>query len=287
MANTINLAKKYLPLLNEKYQMEAKTSILDGDSTILKEANNVGEINIAKLEMDGLGDFSRSTGYTTGNTSLTWETVKFDKERSQTLKIDRLDNQESMNLVFGNLAGEFLRTKVAPEIDAARIAKIAGTDGIFKTIQDVKTGYDAVEALTRDSIKMDEAEVPAESRILFTTSTFMSPIYNLDSYKSKAILERFSNIIILPQSRMYTGINLNDGTTAYGYTKADGASEINFLIVEKSAVVTGLQQYLKYFSPEMDQDGDSYIFKYRNYNLFGYVFDNKKAGVAVNYKPVA
>ena len=125
--NNIELSTIYLPMLDEVYKNEAKTSILDGDETTVQKGLN-GEIKVAKLDMDALGDFDRSSGYTKGNTKLTWETVKYDKERSQDLRIDRLDNQEALGLPFAKLSGEFIRTKVVPETDAARIAKISGVE---------------------------------------------------------------------------------------------------------------------------------------------------------------
>lgn len=99
--NNIELSTIYLPMLDEKYKAEAKTSVLDGDETVAKKGGN-GEIKVAKLDMSALGDFDRKSGYTKGNTSLTWETVKYDKERSQDLRIDRLDNAEALGLPFGD-----------------------------------------------------------------------------------------------------------------------------------------------------------------------------------------
>ena len=90
--NNIELSTIYLPKLDEVYKNEAKTSILDGDETTVQKGLN-GEIKVAKLDMDGLGDFSRNDGYTKGSTTFKWETVKYDKERSQDLRIDRLDKQ--------------------------------------------------------------------------------------------------------------------------------------------------------------------------------------------------
>ena len=275
--NNIELSKVYLPLLDEVYKNEVKTSVLDGDEATVRKGQN-GEIKIAKLDMDALGDFSRNSGYTEGNTTLAWETIKYDKERSQKLKVDRLDNEESLGVAVAKLSSEFLRTKVAPETDAARIAKIAGASGIT-------TGAEMYAALRAGTNVMDEAEVSTENRILFITPTGKALIDDLDTYKSKSVMERFSQVIEVPQSRMYTAVTLNTGESSYGYVKASGASNINFLIVEKSAVVTAMDQYIKYFSPDEDQDGDSHVFPYRNYNLYGHVYENKTAGVYVSYAP--
>ena len=103
--NNIELSTIYLPILDEVYKEGAKTSVLDGDETTVRKGNN-GEIKIAKLDMDALGDFNRKSGYTKGSTSLTWETVKYDKERSQDLRIDRLDNDETLAQPFAKLSSD-------------------------------------------------------------------------------------------------------------------------------------------------------------------------------------
>lgn len=282
--NNIELSTIYLPILDEVYKEGAKTSILDGDATTVQKGNN-GEIKIAKLDMDALGDFSRGDGYTKGSTSLTWETVKYDKERSQDLRIDRLDNDETIAQPFARLSSEFLRTKVIPETDAARIAKICGTENVTKKEETLADGSQVITALRACTNTMDEAEVPMESRILFITPTLLGMVSDLDTTKSKEVLARFSQIITVPQTRMYTAITLKDGkSNQYGFTKAADGREVNFLCVEKSAVVTAMDQFIKYFTPDQDQEGDSHVFKYRNNNLYGYVYENKRTGVYVSHK---
>lgn len=324
--NNIELSTVYLPLLDEVYKEASKTSILEGDEVTVKKGSN-GEIKIAKLDMDGLGDFSRNDGYTKGSTSFVWETIKYDKERSQDLRIDRLDNDEALETPFAKLSGEFIRTKVVPETDAARIAKICGKEGITTKAEKLSNGSEVVSALRACSNAMDEAEVPTESRILFITPTLRTSIDDLDTTQSRAVLSKFSSIIEVPQTRMYTAITLNDGTTNYGYKKAEGqyvktkdtdivkdkkyytesggiysevsspaksalntyyelvgvGKNVNFLCVEKSAAVCAIDQYIKYFSPDQDQQGDSHVFKYRNNNLYAYCYENKLAGIYCSY----
>ncbi|MCM1245987.1 MAG: hypothetical protein NC293_10135 [Roseburia sp.] len=280
--NNIELAKIYLPFLDQVYQGAAKTSILDGDANTVQKGNH-GEIKIAKLDMDALGDFDRNDGYTKGSTTLNWETIKYDKERSQDLRIDRLDDEESLGILFAKLSSEFVRTKVIPETDAARFAKIASADGISKVSETLSGGVKVTEALRECTNRMDEDEVAAENRILFITPTLKGEIEDLDTTKSKAVLQRFSTIIDVPQSRFYTAITLNDGKEKYGYAKTEGAGNINFLCVERSAVVTAMDQYVKYFTPDEDQDGDDNVFKYRNNNLYGHCYENKRSGIYLSY----
>lgn len=281
--NNIELSTVYLPLLDRVYKQNSKTSILEGDEATMKRGDN-GELKVAKLDMDALGDFSRNDGYTKGSTTFRWETIKYDKERSQDLRIDRLDNAEALKLPFAKLSSEFIRTKVVPETDAARIAKIAGTDGISTKAETLNDGAAVISALRACSNKMDEDEVDAENRILFITPTLRGTISDLDTTKSKEVLSKFSTIIEVPQTRMYTKIELKNGKTEYGYAKASDGKEINFLCVEKSAAVVHMEQFIKYFTPDQDQDGDDNVFKYRNNNLYGHVYENKLAGVYCSYK---
>ena len=270
--NNVELATIYLPLLDEVYKSEAKTSILDGDEVVVQKGQH-GEIKIAKLDMDGLGDFTRNSGYTKGSTKLIWESIKYDKERSQELRVDRLDNEESLGIMFSKLSSEFIRTKVIPETDAARFAKIASTDDISKVAEAIEDTATLIAALRASANKMDEDEVPEENRILFITPTLLGLIDDLDTNKSKKILERFSQIIKVPQNRFYTAVTLNDG------------NNINLLCAEKSAVVTALEQFIKYFAPDQDQNGDDHVFDYRNNNLYAHIYENKKAGIYLSYDP--
>lgn len=280
----IDLAKIYLPIMDEVYQNECQTSILEGDEATVKKSG-FGEIMIAKLDMDGLGDFTRNSGYTKGSTSFTWETIKYDKERSQELRVDRLNQGETLDLAFGKLSSEFIRTKVIPEIDAARIAKLYGTSGISTKEETLTTGEDVVKALRSASDKMDQDEVPLENRILFINSTLLSAIDDLDTTKSKRVLDKFSVIKPMPARRMYTSIILHDGKTKYGYSRGTDAKDGNFVIVEKSAFVCDMSQFLKYFNPDEDQVADDHVFKYRNNNLYGHAFENKVAGIYGSYAP--
>lgn len=326
--NNIELSTVYLPLLDKVYKQASKTAILEGDEAVIKRGDN-GEIKVAKLDMDALGDFDRKSGYTKGSTTFRWETIKYDKERSQDLRIDRLDNAEALKLPFAKLSSEFVRTKVVPETDAARIAKIAGTDGISLKEETLNDGASVIAALRACSNKMDEDEVDPENRILFITPTKRGSISDLDTTKSKEVLDKFSTIIEVPQSRMYTKIELKNGKTEFGYSKAkdvyevtkdttkqtgktyytksgetytkftgdtlasgttyyelvsEAGKDINFLCVEKSAAVVHMDQFIKYFTPDEDQDGDDNVFKYRNNNLYGHVYENKLAGVYCSYK---
>ena len=110
-ANSIALATRYLPMLDEVYKASSKTAILDAANVSFAGANAV---KVFKTAMDGMGDYSRNNGFVDGAVTGTWETLTLTKDRGRSFMIDRLDNEETLDLAFGTLAGEFIRTKVTP-----------------------------------------------------------------------------------------------------------------------------------------------------------------------------
>ena len=297
MANSITTFKKYIDLLDEVYKQQAKTAILDGDNSLVQAGSNTHEIVIPKISMDGLGDYSRNGGYVDGDVTLTNETVAFNYDRGRAFTIDAMDNEETAGVAFGKLASEFIRTKVVPEMDAFRFAQYAGTSGISKvtTGATLSTGADVISALRAGTTKMDEDEVPMEDRHLFITPTLYGLVQDLDTSKSKEVLNRFADITLVPQSRFYTAIDLYDGKTDNtsssganekpgGYVKATAGKDINFMIIHKPA----LMQYTKHtvskvITPEENQTADAYKFPYRAYGLAD-VYENKVAGIYLHNK---
>lgn len=287
MANNITLFKKYVPLLDEVYKNAALTSVLDSDSSLAQAGANANEIIIPKIDMDGLGDYDRNSGYTNGDVTLTNETVKFNYERGRMFSVDAMDDEETAGIAFGKLASEFIRTKVAPEGDAFRFATYAGVEGISSATGTLADGAAVIAALRAAINKMDEDEVPYEQRYLFITPTLKGMIEDLDTTKSREVLSRFAGVISVPQTRFYTAIELlsgKDGEAKGGYTKAADGKDINFLVAHKEAVL----QYNKHIapkvvSPEANQDADAWKFGYRKYGLAD-VYENKVAGIYLHHK---
>ena len=288
MPNTIQLAKTYTNLLDEVYQQSSLTAVLESDATLSRAGANANEIVIPKLSMDGLADYDRNSGYTNGNVDLSWETVKFNYERGRSFQVDNMDNEETQNIAFGRLAGEFIRTKVVPELDAFRFSTYAGIPNVGTATGSLATGEAVIGALRTATSEMDEAEVPMEDRHLFITPTLLGLVQDLDTTKSKEVLSRFATITKVPQTRFYSAVELLDGKSVGeekgGFKKADGGVELNFEIIHKPAVLQFTKHAVpKIMSPEMNQDADAWKYGYRNYGLCD-VYDNKVAGIYVHKK---
>lgn len=288
MANSITLAQQYVAVLDQIYKEASLTAVLDGAEELVREGANVNELVIPKLAMDGLADYSRNSGYVAGDVSLTWETVACNFDRGRMFQIDALDDEESRGIAYGRLAGEFIRTKVVPEEDAFRIACYAGATGIGSASGTLSTGDAVISALRVASNTMDDAEVSKDSRVLFIVPTLKGLVDDLDTTKSKAVLERFSNVIEVPQSRMYTLIDQYDGTssgeTAGGYVKDTNGKDINFLIVEKSAAIQFTKHVApKIIDPDSNQTADAWKYGYRKVGIAD-VYENKVAGIYCHHK---
>ena len=292
MANSIELFKKYVPLLDEVYKLSSLTSDLDGAPELARQGQNVNEMIIPKIDMNGLADYSRNGGYVGGDVTFTNETVKCNFDRGRIFNVDTLDNIETAMMAFGRLASEFIRVKVTPELDAFRFATLASISGISTTdAAALSTGANVITALRAAVNKMDEDEVPDNERYLYITPTLLGLVRDLDTTKSKEVLDGFAKIVKIPQSRFYTGIKQlsgkvetisgsgTDDQTAGGFKKADGAKNINFMIIHKPAVIP-YQKHVapKVITPEQNQDADAWKFGYRNVGISD-AYENKVAGI--------
>ena len=284
MANAIALFKKYIDLLDEVYKKSALTSVLDSSEVLARAGANANEIIIPKISMDGLGDYSRNSGYVGGDVTLTNQTVAYNYDRGRKFTVDAMDDEESMGMAFGRLAGEFIRVKVVPEGDAFRFAEYASVTGIGSATADITTGAQILTALRVATVAMDESEVPPEDRHLFITSALHGLIMDLDSTFNSA--SEFASITKVPQTRFYTAITMLDGSTGGeevgGYSKGASAKNINFAIIHKPAIM----QYNKHIvsgviAPEQNPDSDGYLFKYRKYGLAD-AYENKVSGIYVH-----
>lgn len=178
-------------------------------------------------------------------------------------------------------------TQVAPEADAFTFAQIASHTGVTVTPEDLSeaTATDILQALREVTSAMDEKQVTLGSRYLFITPTLKGVLDDF-SYAnptmSNRVLERFARVIEVPQVRFYTAIDLKSGDTEFGYAKAAAGKAINFMVVEKSAVIKFDKHVAsRVFSPDELESLDSYMMKYRKYGIVE-LFDNKLDGVYVS-----
>lgn len=290
MPNQITLPQGIQTILDEVYRQAACTSVLDSTPSQVRPTQNVHEFCYPQMEVGGLGDYDRASGYTSNSgVSLVWKTVEADYDRGTKIMVDAMDNQESFDLAFGQAANILMREHVAPEGDAFTFAKIAALTGITNNTDSIEDGAQFLEAILTATTEMDENEVPDEQRYLFTTSTLLKSVKALDTTKSREALDGFAGIIKVPRGRFNTAIDLLSGRDgdeiAGGWKPSELSKPINFLIVHKPALIK-FDRHIAgptVISADQNPDADADIVKYRKYGVVdGY--ENKRAGIYLSHQ---
>ena len=293
IGNSIGLASQYLPLLDEIYKAESKTAILDTVQDRVRWSNEYHTFYLFETDMVGLGDYSRNDGFVRGDVTAEWRGYTPQWDRGRQFLVDRLDSLESLDLAFGTLGGEFMRTKVVPETDAVRFATYSkSASDSMKTAENISTGAGAVAAIDLGTQKLDDAEVPYEGRILFLNPTMYRLLkggitrytmngdnninYNVEVYNDM-------RVISVPSGRFNTAVTLGQPTAhdgAGGYSTT--GSTINFMIVHPSAIMQAVKLAdPRIFSPAVVQEAQGWLYDFRQYHG-AWVKHQKANGIYVN-----
>lgn len=287
MPNSITLAERFLPILDGIYKRESLTAILEGANQNIRFLGG-NAVEIFKTELDGLADYSRNNGFVQGSVTSGWDKYTLSKDRGVSLSVDAMDNEETLGMAFGTLTGEFMRTKVVPELDAYRFATMASASGISSANADITVGTTDVPSLIDVAeAQMDEDEVPYEGRILFVSEKAYAGLkakitrYLANERGVNREVEVYNDmrVVRVPQVRFNTAITLNDGTSYFGYSVTAGGYKINFMIVHPSAVLPVVKHEIpRIWTPAQNILADGYKFDYRLYHDM-FILKNKVKGI--------
>jgi hypothetical protein len=253
-------------------------------------------VKVFKTSMVGMGTYSRSTGYPSGDVTGAWEALTLAASRGRAFSIDRMDDDETLGMAFGTLAGEFIRAKVVPEVDAYRFSKFASWSGITEVGTPATLTKDTIlAAIDAAKLVLNQNEVPTEGRILYISDAckgFLEAAISRSLSNENSVnreVGRFDNmdVVMVPQTRFYKGITLDPGSSsdAGGYSKtASIGRDINFMIIHPSAVLQATKHAnMKTFSPDENQTADAWLIQYRLYHD-AFVYDNKVKGIYSHIK---
>jgi len=288
--NNIDLAENYVPLLDEKYRVESKTEVLDTPDELVQEGQMADTIYLPSMILDGLADYDRNAGFDEGGVSISWEAHTFTQDRGKEFLIDRMDDMETIQVTFGNVAGQFVRNHVVPEIDAYRFAEMH--DSAENTEDEAVDETNIVEAIDAGHEVMDNAEVPDEGRFIFINPTAWRYLKQSDVLQRNFDVQQNNEevnrdfydldgtpIVKVPQGRLNTQVTIDD-TDGFEAT----GEPINFMIVHQDAVypITKTQQP-RIFDPETTQKADAWKFDYRVYHDI-FTPQNKTAGIYSSFE---
>ena len=330
MANSFELITKYLPQALDKYFYEdAKTAILEkGNKWVDVNFKEAGYVKIASLLLDGLSDYYRTQnlpgptnpadyaayagnlgannrdGFAIGGATVKWEIKQLQYLRGKQLRIDYLDDEETAGIVIGNAVEEFSRTKVIPEVDATRFARIAENASV--SLGNLVVEANAIAANTiigkfNDAFEwLTEHEVPEEEQVIFVSPAVMTLIRNTneltkfltqEDYRSEAginfTVEKYGGrpIIVVPTNRFFTDILVGQN----GYQASANSKAINFMVVSTKATVPVRKlEWNKIYGPELSglAGFHGYLIDYLIYHDL-IIPENKIPGIYVDVSNVA
>ena len=292
MANAIALAENYAKILDAKYKKSSLTSLLEVKNSLTRNFSDAGTVQLMSIVTDGLGDYSRANGFTSGSTTATWTPYQLEVDRGQSFQVDAMDDAEAKKMVFIETAKQFMMQEVIPEIDAIRFARMASKGTTISAA--LADGDATMGAIDTAVLAMDDAEVPQENRVIFMSNSTYTLLKNaskitrqfdIDTNGQKVInreFEYFDDMMVIkvPKARFFNFITLHDGTAAFGFEKTVATGkDINFMIVHKPSVVAITRHVkVRIFDSNTNQDADADKYQYRIYHDL-IVPTNKTAGI--------
>lgn len=286
MANTIAYATLFQQALDKAAVAKLTSGWMDANAGQVIY-NGGKEVKIPKMNMDGLGDYSRANGFTQGSITLEYETKTMTQDRGRTFMLDSMDVNES-NFVANatNAMGQFQNTKVVPEIDAYRYSKIA----TLAIAGNVASGGNTIDET--NVLKLLKADITAiedivgDVPLVITMSTPIAAILDQNEKISKRLdvteftkgdivtkVQSFDGhpIVKVPSARMKTAYTFYDGKTSGqttgGFVAAGTAKNINWIITPMYApIAVNKTDKVRIFDPNTNQDADAWKLDYRKYH---------------------
>ncbi len=169
----IDLTTKFLPLTDEKFSKESKTSLLTNQDFNFDGAKTV---KIYKVSTSSMNDYDRSgTGAhwsrygDVSGLDATVETMTLTKDRSFTFAIDKIDEDETANQLSAASALERqLREVTIPEVDKYTYGVMCNLAGTKPTAIDL-TASNVYEEILKANTVLDNNDVPETERVIVVT----------------------------------------------------------------------------------------------------------------------
>lgn len=246
-------------------------------------------ITIPEMNMSGLGDYDRDNGFARGSVSVARQPYTLSMDRGRSFQIDREDEDEvGIPGLAGQVMGEFVKTKVVPEVDAYCLSKLASiADGRSQKVTGnytnapIKIFNDAVNSV-QNAVGYDETVVAFLHPLFWAaiqSSTEISKQIIVSDFKrgdlnTKVKTINGTTLLPVPANRMKTAYVFYNGVDVDqeigGFEPHDGASDIGLLVLPKKAVsLVKKTEKVRTFSPDQNQSADAWRFDYRiYYDLF-------------------
>ena len=251
-------------------------SKFDGTKTIL----------IPDIDFVGLGDYDRAEGFPEGGITVEQKPYTLTQERARRFYVDRMDMDEiGIAGLSGQIMGEFVRTKVTPEVDAYNLSKLAGIASAANQVvgAGVALANKSVSLLS-EAIQKVQNEVGFDEELVAICNTdFYGDLMSTSELTRRLDISDFKKgeistkvrkldecwIMPAPKGRMMTSYDFLNGLGEEadgGFKPASGAKNIGFIVLPKRVAkfVKKLEK-IRTFAPDTVQKKDAWQFDYRLY----------------------
>ena len=289
--NTLAMMQKMTDTLDKAIVQKAATGFF-ADNVLNAQFAGAKTVLIPSIAMDGLGDYDRDDGFAVGGVTVTQDTYTLSMDRGRSFQIDRMDNDETVVNLAGQVSGEFVRTKVVPEMDAYVLSTLAATatgKGHTVTVTTSSTLESDVYKMWQTALigVQDAAGFDDKELVAFVNPTFWAALNSSSAITRQIIVSDFKQggvttqvkkldgVAIIPVSsaRMKSEYTFYDGTTdgqkAGGFTPTSQAKNVGLILCPKS--LGGLvkkTEKVRVFTPDQYQKADAWKIDYRVYYDF-------------------
>lgn len=282
--NTLTFNTNITGELDKAVAQKSVTGFLE-DNALRAKFVGAKTVIISELGLSGLGDYDRDTGFTKGAVTLTDTPHVLAMDRGRSFQLDREDEDEAaVPGLAGKIMGEFVRTKVIPEMDAYVLSKAASyavTKG--QTVTGTpETGIAGMiaDAMTKahNAVGFDEELVALVDSAVwkaFQTTPELSRSVVISDFKRGEITTKVSHyngmaLIPVVDSRMHTAFDFYDGAEgdeyAGGFAPMETAQRIGFVVMPKKAVsLVKKTDKVRTFAPDQNLAADAWKLDYRIY----------------------
>ena len=297
--NTMQYASVFMTELDKQLVEKSTTGWME-DNAKQVQYNGGAEVKIPKMTMSGLGNYDRNSGFAQGAVAVTYETRTLTQDRGRTFQLDAMDVDETnFAATAGNVMREFQSTKVIPEIDAYRYSKIyelaeaAGkantytpaANSIFETLMnDITAVRDTAGECEEIVIAMSAKVAGMLDLAKGGTNVLQSGYFEQGKAEIKVKEIDGCPIIRVPSVRFKTAYTFMDGAenTEGGFAAAEGAKDINWIVMVKNApVAISKTDVTRIFDPMTNQNANAWKIDYRKYHDL-WIMDNGMDGVMVS-----
>lgn len=166
----IDLVTKYAPLVDEKFAVESKMSLVTNKDYNWAGAHTIKVYKVSTVDMNDYARNGESSRYgAVKDLDATTQEMPLKKDRSFTFVIDKLDKDETGSaLAAGSALERQIREVVIPEVDTYTYGVMcseAGTKAEAVTL----TSENIYDEITKANTVLDNEGVPEEGRVLIVT----------------------------------------------------------------------------------------------------------------------